>query len=79
MLGAIGALAEIAGEEAVRALRAFQPRAPEELSAQLREALDLAIENTPGIDLEEIDEAGDRDEFDEIDYEAAEFDEPDFQ
>lgn len=78
VLGAIGALAEIAGEEAVRTLRAFQPRAPEELAAQLREALEIAIENTPGIDLEEIDEAGDRDEFDEIDYEAAEFDEPDF-
>jgi HEAT repeat protein len=79
VLSAIGALAEIAGEEAVRALKAFERRAPEEVADVLKEAIELAAESTPGLDLEALDEEADRDEFDEIDYEAAEFDEPDFE
>lgn len=79
VLSAIGALAEIAGEEAVRALKAFERHAPEEVAAELQEAIEQAVENTPGLDIEELEDEADRDEFDEIDYEAAEFDEPDFE
>ncbi|MGH2632578.1 MAG: HEAT repeat domain-containing protein [Tepidiformaceae bacterium] len=79
VLGAIGALADIAGEDAVRALKGFERHAPEEVAGALHEAIELAAENTPGLDLEELDDEADRDEFDEIDYEAAEFDEPDFE
>jgi len=79
VLSAIGALAEIAGEDAVRALKSFERHAPEEVAVVLHEAIELAAENTPGLDLEQLDDEADRDEFDEIDYEAAEFDEPDFE